>query len=114
MCSHPLRSLLGLLLPQFVHFGFCLELVNDNFIGVSKILLSNCFLQGFCEKRNSVSAVCAGLTRAIPPSLAGRAKSSHSVSFGGGLPVSAGISLVLMITSRGKRIWSMLGMVRVR
>ena len=28
------------------------------------------------EESNSVSAVCAGLKRAIPPSLAGRAKSS--------------------------------------
>ena len=57
------------------------------------------------EKRNSVSVVaCVGLTRAIPPSLAGRARRSCSVSFSGGLPVSARVSLVLMITSKGKRL----------
>ena len=36
------------------------------------------------EERNSVSVACAGLTGAISPA-----------SFGGGLPVSAGVSLVL-------------------
>ena len=55
------------------------------------------------EKRNSVSVACVGLARAIAPSLAGRAKRSHSVLFGGGLYVSAGISVVLMISSRAKR-----------
>ena len=39
-----------------------------------------------------VSVSFVGLSSAIPPSLAGRAKRSHSVSFGGGLPVSAGAS----------------------
>ena len=66
------------------------------------------------EERNSVSMACVGLTRAIPPNLAGRAKRSLSVLFGGGLPVSAGISLVLIVTSRGRRLEPMLGMVRVR
>ena len=47
------------------------------------------------EERNSVSVTCAGLTGAIPPSLAGKDRRSHSTSFGGGLPVSAGVSLVL-------------------
>ena len=47
---------------------------------------------------------------AMPPSLAGYC----SVSFGGGLPVSAGISLVLMIVSSGNRFGPIPGIVRVR
>ena len=35
------------------------------------------------EERNSVSEACVGLTRAIPPNLAGKARRSRSVSFGG-------------------------------
>ena len=65
------------------------------------------------EKRNSISVACDGLTRAITPNLAGRAMKSRSVSFGGGLPVSAGISLVLIVTSKGRRFEPMLGFVRV-
>lgn len=41
------------------------------------------------EERNSVSVAYVGLI-----SLAGRARRSHSISFGGSLPVSAGICLV--------------------
>ena len=44
-----------------------------------------------------------GLARAIPPNLAGRARRSHSEAFGGGLPVHAGASSVLMMSSSG---WS--------
>ena len=36
----------------------------------------------------------------MPPSLAGSAKRSRLVSFGGGLPVSAGDSFVPIMTSR--------------
>ena len=45
------------------------------------------------EERCSASVALVGFTSAMPPSLAGRAKRSRSVSLGGGLPVSAGISL---------------------
>ena len=51
---------------------------------------------------------------AMPPSLADRAKRYHSVSFGGGLPLSAGISLVLLIVSSGNRFGAIPGIVRVR
>ena len=51
------------------------------------------------EERNSISVAWVGFVMAMPPSLAGRAKRYRYVSFGGGLPVSAGISLVLMIVS---------------
>ena len=49
----------------------------------------------------------------MPPNLAGRARRSRSMSFGGGLPVKAGISLVLIIVSSGKRLGPMSGIVRV-
>ena len=60
-----------------------------------------------------MSVACVGGARALPPSLASRAKRSHSISFGGSLPVSAGVSLVLIISSKGQRWEPMLGMVRV-
>ena len=50
----------------------------------------------------------------MPPSLAGSARSSRSVSIGEGLPVCAGISLVLMMVSSGERFGPMPGIVRVR
>ena len=50
----------------------------------------------------------------MPPSLAGRARRSRSFSFGGGLPVSAGMSLVLMVLSSGERLGPTSGIVRVR
>ena len=46
------------------------------------------------EAENSASETFVGLTRAIPPSLAGKAKRSRSASIGGGLPVKAGASFV--------------------
>ena len=66
------------------------------------------------EERNSVSVANVGFTEAIPHNLAGNAKRSRSVSFGGGLLVSAGISVVLMIISRGKGLGPMPDMLRVR
>ncbi len=48
-----------------------------------------------------MSVETVGLANAVPPSLAGRARSLQSESFGGGLPVSVGISLVLITASRG-------------
>ena len=66
------------------------------------------------EEENSVSvASCLGLVRAVPPNLAGKARRLRSISFSGGLPVSAGINFVL-INSRGKRLGPMSGIVRVR
>ena len=62
------------------------------------------------EERNSLSVAWVGFVMAMPPSLAGYC----SVSFGGGLPVSAGISLVLMIVSSGNRFGPIPGIVRVR
>ena len=38
---------------------------------------------------------------ASPPSRVGRARKSRSMSLGGGLPVRAGISSVLMVCSSG-------------
>ena len=61
-----------------------------------------------------MSVACVGLSRAIPPSLAGNVRRTRSKSFGGGLPVRAGVNLVLMIDSSGKRLGPMPGMVRVR
>ena len=56
-------------------------------------------IEAECSK--SVSLV--GLTRAMPPSLVGNASKSRSESFGGGLPVIAGKSSVLITSSSG---WS--------
>ena len=61
-----------------------------------------------------MSAAWVGLAMAMPPILAGKAKSSCYISFGDGLPVSAGTSLVLMIVSTGNRFAPMQGIVRVR
>ena len=61
-----------------------------------------------------MSVETVGLANAIPPSLAGRARRLRSMSFGGGLPVSAGINLVLITASRGLRQWPRFGIVRVR
>lgn len=96
----------------------CLSLCTSVFaLSVLKILLNDCIPNTtviYVEKRNSLSAACVGLARAIPSSLGGRTRRTRSVSFGGGLLVSAAISLVLMITSRSKRLGPMSGMVRVR
>ena len=61
------------------------------------------------EAENSASKTIVGLTRAIPPSLAGKAKRSRSASIAGGLPVKAGANFVRMISSSGWRRWLMLG-----
>ena len=66
------------------------------------------------EERNSVSVVLAGLISTMSPNLAGTESRSHSRSFGGGLPVSTGISLVLMDSSMGRRFEAMLGTVCIR
>ena len=66
------------------------------------------------EKSESELVACVGLLKAIPPSWAGRARRSRSEPFSGGLPVSAGISFVLMFVSRVKRLGPMPGMVRER
>ncbi len=58
-----------------------------------------------------MSVDTVGLANAMPPSLAGRLR---SMSFGGGLPVSAGVNLVLITASRGLRQWPRFGIVRVR
>ena len=49
---------------------------------------------------HSDSQFAAGLRKPRPPSLAGRAKSSRSISLGGGFPVSVEMSSVLITFSR--------------
>ena len=44
-----LRCLPGLLPPQFVNICFRLKLMCNNFTGVLKFLLNDCFLQGLCD-----------------------------------------------------------------
>ena len=95
--------------------SFYPELVCNNFtskqkVSVKELLLSMCQWSEW----NSISVAWVGLVRAMPPGLAGRAKRSCSISLGGGLPVSAGVSLVLMIISRGKRLGPLPCIVRVR
>ena len=46
------------------------------------------------EARNSLGERLTGLTMPSPPRRGGRAKSSCSRSFGGALPVQAGISFI--------------------
>ena len=53
------------------------------------------------EETNSVAVARVGFVRAIPPRRVGRARRSRSKSLGGGLPVRAGINLVLMVCSMG-------------
>ena len=53
------------------------------------------------EAENCRSHCFAGLSRPKPPDLAGRAKTSLSVSLGGGLPVMAGMKSVRRMFSRG-------------
>ena len=53
------------------------------------------------EDEYSIADVSIGSTSPIPPSLDGKAKSLRSMSFGGGLPVNAGMSLVRILSSRG-------------
>ena len=53
-----------------------------------------------------------GMVIPIPPSLAGRANRAHSKSLGGGLPVSAGRSLVCKMSSSGFKRLLMLGTAR--
>ena len=43
-----IRSLPGLLPPQFVHICLRLKLLCNNFTGVLRILLNVCFLQSLC------------------------------------------------------------------
>ena len=52
------------------------------------------------EAGYSDSGSFVGLIKPIPPSLAGRASRSRSGSFGGALPVRAGIRLNLTMSSR--------------
>ena len=54
----------------------------------------------------------AGLRRPKPPSLAGRAKSSRSESWGGGVPVRVGMNSDLMVFSRSSKWLLRLGWVR--
>ena len=44
-----IRSLPGLLPPQFVHICLRLKLLCNNFTGVLRILLNDCFLQSLCD-----------------------------------------------------------------
>ena len=61
------------------------------------------------EDCSSLAAVSDGILIPNPPSRAGRAKTAHSRSLGGGLPVSAGSRSDLSISSRGDSRWPMLG-----
>ena len=63
------------------------------------------------EARYSVFGRSVGLTIPRPPSLTGNARSSRSESFGGGLPVKAGISRWRMQSSRSCSRGLMYGIV---
>lgn len=56
---------------------------------------------------------CVGGTWAIPHCIVSRGKRSYSTSFGGSLLVSAGVSLILLISSKNQSCRPMLGMFRV-
>ena len=66
------------------------------------------------EAGNSLDRLLVGLMIPSPPRRAGRAKSSRSSSFGEALPVQAGMSRNLMISSRGCSNRSLMGVVRER
>lgn len=67
-----------------------------------------------CEAENSKSHCFVGMRRPRPPSLAGNANMSLSVSLGGGLPVTVGMKTVRMMFSKGLRWILMSGEVRDR
>ena len=64
--------------------------------------------------QNSFVVACVGFVRASPPNRAGSASKLRSISFGGDLPVRAGISSVLMVCSSGSRLGDMFSIVRDR
>ena len=66
------------------------------------------------EAEYSRSEALVGLEMAMPPSLAGRAKRSHSRSPGGAFPVREGRNSDLMKVLRGCRRELMWGVVRMR
>ena len=66
------------------------------------------------EARCCNEQILVGLTRPIPPSLAGRLSRSRIESLGGLWPEMAGINLERMWSSSGWRAWSTLGTVRHR
>ena len=69
--------------PLLGYICFCSQLSLNNFIGVVSTLMQDYinFVSGFvifAEAVNSEAACCAGLTRASPPSLTGKANKARS------------------------------------
>ena len=89
---------------------------SNHFIPIGLILQNDVISEGggYPEDKCSWSACLEGMVIPSPPILAGRANKAHSRSLGGGLPVSAGISLVCRASSSGFRRWLMFGTVRHR
>ena len=67
--------------PLLGYICFCSQLSLNNFIRVVSTLMQVTFVSGsviFTEAVNSEAACCAGLTRASPPSLTGKANKARS------------------------------------